>query len=98
MVDREPISSLNGSKWITIVTPAIILGLLSVAFSVGLYVGRAEVQIELTELRSRVRTNELSLANVVPVNVMELRFQAVADRLARIESMLQSRLPAGTER
>lgn len=87
-------SDMEGVKrWLQYIVPSAVLGMMSVAFSVGLYVGRNEINVELTELRQRVEahSNSPRHAGAVSADVLNVRFNDLERRLDRIEKAIEAR-------
>lgn len=78
-------------RWVGILAPSAILAVVSIAFSVGLYVGRSETAVELTRLSQQISNHTESPRHrgAVGADVLELRFSEVYRRLDAIESHLE---------
>lgn len=85
--------SNRATSWVsTWAAPALVLGLCSMAFSAGLYVGRSEVRVELTELKQGMIAHVSSPTHhgSVGSDVLELRFNEILRRLEDIEKDINS--------
>ena len=78
-------------KWLAWLAPSVVLGLCSVAFSVGLWVGRNEMKVEIVEIRQEIQSHRAipRHSGALGTEVLELRFDALNRRLDRIENHIE---------
>jgi len=71
--------------------PAIIVGMLSVAFATGVYVGRADTRQEVTRLEVELQNHRQLSAHpgALPASEVRILLTAIEQRLERIERKIQ---------
>jgi len=76
------------SRWME---PAIVVGMLSVAFATGVYVGRSDTRQEVVRLETELQNHRQLAAHpgALPASEVRILLQSIEQRLVRIESKIQ---------
>lgn len=79
-------------RWTAWLAPAGIIGMMSIAFSIGMYVGRQEVRLEITRLAQQLDNHTLTPrhSGAMSVEILDERWARLEDRLTRIEETLKA--------
>ena len=79
-------------RWTAWLAPAGIIGMMSIAFSVGMYVGRQEVRLDMTRLAQDLESHRSipRHSGAMSAELLDERWARLDDRLTRIEGALRA--------